>query len=1461
MTQSGTNNITNVTTNAWNRPVVQPNQDASSVYYIHPSDANTAQLVSVKFSGTGYSNWKRSMMLSLSAKNKLGFVDGTIAKPVVTSGDEFKAWERCNDLVCSWLLCNLDDSLSRSVLFFKTAREIWLDLEDRFGYASMTQIFSLEQQLVDANQGSKSVSDFFTEMKTLWDAMSDVSPLPCCTCNKCTCNVTQKVIQMDQDRRLLQFMMKLSDRFANVRANILMQQPLPSLSNAFRMFSQEERHQEISHPNQGTETLAFMADSKKNFQKGWNAGKGGGNFSAANSSTVGFKKGGNFFCTHCKIAGHTVDRCFKIHGYPPNFKFKDRKVAATTYSGSDISDNKNDNKTDSTNISVAQFQQLMSLLNKQSNVSSDTQDQTHSSHALLAGKTCLLAENSGKVGWLIDSGATDHICSDLRLFHSYKPVTSMNEFITVPDGRQIPILHTGSVKLNEHMVLNNVLHIPLFQYNLISVQKICKDMQCTVSFNGHECLLQDHLQKKSPIPLGSIQGGLYSTGGITTNLESKSILLSVKEDISIWHLRLGHVPFGKIKHIPALTGLQHSSNLICQVCPMAKQTKSAFTHSCIKTFAPFELIHIDVWGPYKVKSHTGCNQFITIVDDFSRFTWVHMLKHRTDCVKVMVDFLAHIETQYSSKVIQIRSDNAPELCQGPMKDLFLKKGIFHQTSCSYTPQQNGVVERKHRHLLETARALFFQSKIPAQYWSETILCAAYIINRIPLQSINNDTPYFRLTGDTPSLDHFKVFGSLCYVSTISENRSKFDSRANACVFLGYSVTQKGYKVMDLTTKTMFVSRNVVFHETHFPFHSHTQPTLFPSEIYLPSYSSNCDVENHTYSFPSVTELPPVVSDNIESPNSFHDSVDSSNLHDLSDSISSDSQSVPVNIPSSEILLRKSTRTHKPPSYLTSYKCNSASTSTHWCNLVQVSIKDPAPKCSIKEPVSYQEAAADPMWVTAMQNELKALHLNQTWDLVPLPTDKKAIGSRWVFKVKLKADGSLERCKARLVAKGYNQKHGIDYEETFSPVVKMSTVRLLLSLAASRHWKLHQLDVNNAFLHGTLKEEVYMTVPEGIPNPHNYVCLLRKSIYGLKQASREWHAKLVEELLCQGFTQSKNDYSLFIKRQGSSICVAAVYVDDIILTGNDDQTVHSLKAHLDSKFGIKDLGILHYFLGIEVSYSSSGIILCQHKFAKDLIAASGFDVSQYTSTPLPVHLKLSSTEGDFISQPELYRTLVGKLNYLTNSRPDLSYTVQVLSQYMHAPRTTHLAALQHTLRYLAGTLSQGILLNASDKLTLQAFSDADWASCADTRRSVTGYILLFGSSPVSWKSKKQTTVSRSSAEAEYRAMASAAAEVTWVVRLLEELGVQNLQPVTLHCDNQSALHIAKNPVFHERTKHIELDCHFTRDKVLEGLLQLTYLPTRSQLADVLTKVSPSPHFNSLLCKLGMLPSPTLRGAVE
>lgn len=940
--------------------------------------------------------------------------------------------------------------------------------------------------------------------------------------------------------------------------------------------------------------------------------------------------------------------------------------------------------------------------------------------------------------------------------------------------------------------------------------------------------------------LGNLNGGLFTVHNAANTepvAKQSSAMSSHSSDaVKLWHMRLGHLPFPQLKIIkPSCSISECMNSIICQICPAARQCRKSFPHSSIKTSAVLEMLHIDIWGPYKSKTYTHCNSFLTIVDDFSRYTWVHLLKAKSEVASVLECFVNYAEKQFKSKVLCIRSDNALELTEGTLKQFYLRKGIVNQTSCVHTPQQNGVVERKHRHLLETARALFLQSKLPDRYWGESILCATYLINRMPLSSLGNVTPYSILYREDPDYDILRTFGCLCYVSTLKVQRSKFQPRAEPGIFLGYPPNQKGYKVLNLNTNQVIVSRDVTFHEFHFPFHLHSTTDHYSTSIFLPTVTPVKDYFDPPIS-PQPTQPP---------------------------STSTQSQSSNTVTPPPD----RPVRVRHTPAYLKDYHCHIA-TNGSICNLVSsenfnsTHTAQISQLCNITEPSSYKEASTDPIWVEAMNTELKALENNHTWDLVSLPPGKKCIGSKWVYRVKLKSDGSLERCKARLVAKGFNQRYGIDYEETFSPVVKMNTIRCLIALAASRKWDLFQLDVNNAFLHGDLKQEVYMTPPSGLNVPSHLVCRLIKTIYGLKQSSREWFDKLHQELTSQGFIQSKNDYSLFIKRTGSLIAIMAVYVDDIILTGTDLATITHIKAHLHSVFGIKDLGLLHYFLGIEVGYYDNGITLSQQKFTRELLKDCPFVLPRRASTPLPLNLKLTADSGTLFKDPELYRSYVGKLNYLTNTRPDLSYAVQVLSQFLQSPRIPHFEALLHTLQYVSTSPNNGILLCASDSLVLQAYSDSDWASCPMTRRSITGYALLLGGSPIAWKSKKQATISRSSSESEYRAMASAAAEVTWTVRLLEELGLTNLKPITLHCDSQSAIHIARNPVFHERTKHIDIDCHFTRDKVLEGLLQLTYLPTQNQLADAFTKILPLPQFQHLLSKLGMYSTPSsLRGGIE
>ena len=429
--------------------------------------------------------------------------------------------------------------------------------------------------------------------------------------------------------------------------------------------------------------------------------------------------------------------------------------------------------------------------------------------------------------------------------------------------------------------------------------------------------------------------------------------------------------------------------------------------------------------------------------------------------------------------------------------------------------------------------------------------------------------------------------------------------------------------------------------------------------------------------------------------------------------------------------------------------------------------------------------------------------------------------------------------------------GVDYHDTFAPVAKLVTVRSLIVVAIKRDWSIHQLDVNNAFLHGDLHEEVYMRIPQGYDKGGGTkVCRLRKSLYGLKQASRNWYHKFTSALLELNYKQSAADHSLFIYKEGSIFATALIYVDDVIMAGNDEHKIKETKKFLNDKFSIKDLGPLKYFLGIEAARTKDGIVLSQRKYTLDILEDSGMLGCRPCTFPMEQNVKLDKGEEDVWVDASKYRRLVGRLLYLQATRPDLANSVNVLSQFVSDPRQKHMDAAMRVLRYLKATPGQGIFFPKEGGMDLVAYCDADWMGCSLTRRSRTGYVLLLGGAPISWKSKKQSVVSRSSAEAEYRAMANATSEILWMRWLLEGLETKQHSSTPLFCDNNAARHIAKNPVFHERTKHVEMDCYFVRERVESQEIKPLYVDTKTQIADLLTKALGAKQLEFLLVKMGM-----------
>ncbi|GKB13979.1 retrovirus-related pol polyprotein from transposon TNT 1-94 [Tanacetum coccineum] len=439
----------------------------------------------------------------------------------------------------------------------------------------------------------------------------------------------------------------------------------------------------------------------------------------------------------------------------------------------------------------------------------------------------------------------------------------------------------------------------------------------------------------------------------------------------------------------------------------------------------------------------------------------------------------------------------------------------------------------------------------------------------------------------------------------------------------------------------------------------------------------------------------------------------------------------------------------------------------------------------------------------MAKEIKALEENNTWILTQLPPSKYAIGSKWVYKIKYNANGLVEKYKAMVVAKGYTQKEGVNYKETLALVTKMVTVRTLLAVAVSKGWFIEELDINNAFLHGDLHEEVI----------------------------RQWFEKLTTFLLFEGFTQSYADTSLLTLNHNGSLISVLIYVDDILITGNDQIFIQNLKNQLHHTFSIKDLGPINYYLGIEFLRNSSGLAMSKRKYTLDLLRLANVLDSKPYATLIDPNVKLNLTDGFPLHDPTLYRTLVGKLIYLTVRRPDISFAAQTLSQFLKEPRSPHMTALLRVLRYLKLCPEQGLFFSATNNLNLLTYCDSDWVSCYFSRRSVSGYGIFLGNSLISWQSKKQGVVSRSSTEAEYRALADNTCEIRWLTCLLRDLHIKPPTLVPIFCDNASIIALVSNLIHHARTKHIEIDCHFVRNKIKAGDILPFFVPSKAQIADI------------------------------
>jgi hypothetical protein len=903
------------------------------------------------------------------------------------------------------------------------------------------------------------------------------------------------------------------------------------------------------------------------------------------------------------------------------------------------------------------------------------------------------------------------------------------------------------------------------------------------------------------------------------------------------HRRLGHVHADSAKKtVKATDGLVldpiSERKCLCEVCVMAKMHKLPFRGDSAEhpeATRPGFRIHSDVCGPLRTATHGGKRYFVSFIDDKTNHVTIYLMTNKSEVFDKIKEFHAWLVNIMQQQIAYFKFDGGGEFASNELLAWLKAKGIKLEVTCPYTPSQNPKAERMNRTIMEMARAMLFESGLSDSYWGEAVLTAAHIRNRVLGSSAQSGiTPLEAMLGTKPNLGLLRVFGCAAYAHVPDQLRHKLQPKARKCVLLGFADEQRGYRLLNVATRKIIYCKDVVFDENLFP------------------------------ALKAKLARDPALESPAESIEKSEAEDDDSVLTDPGD----DHKSVPEGPPSS---VRRSGRQQVPSQQFLDAVANarlareSESSDDTFEMAYRVNVVEGG-----FEP-TYRQAMAGPdqvRWLDGIEAEVKSLLENKTWEWWsgPGPPPKQPLRSKFVLKAKRDDAGNITRWKARLVALGFLQRRGIDYGETFAPVVRMASLRVFLALVAAQNLELKHLDVDTAFLNGVLDEEVYMRLPEhfdekGVP----VIVRLLKSIYGLKQASRAWNKAMHAVLIVFGFVQSKADPCIYVFELGAAFLAMAVYVDDFFVAFNDEAVFEALKSHLEKHFRIKDLGDLRWALGIRVTRDRQArtLSLDQEQYLSDMLKTFRMDQCVPVDTPEQPGLLLTKamSPADDVARQHMssipYRSAVGKLMYpMLCTRPDLAHAVRQASKFLESPGLEHWAHVKRMFRYIKGSVGRKLTYHGGKErvLKLECYADADWANSVDDRKSVTAVLPFLCSAPVSWLSKGQATVALSSTEAEYMAVSEAVREVSWLRQLLSDLKCVQHEPTVIWEDNLQTILLASDPLHHARNKHIDVRHHYVRDKVTDGQVVLRHCPTGEMVADMFTKPLPRVVFTGLLKKL-------------
>lgn len=1014
-----------------------------------------------------------------------------------------------------------------------------------------------------------------------------------------------------------------------------------------------------------------------------------------------------------------------------------------------------------------------------------------------------------KVDWLLDSGASEHfVGNNVPLINIKKLSNPVNIkiaksgiFLQAKQAGDIEVVSTVKGKENT-IIIKDVLIVPGLQNNLLSVPKL-EINGFRVIFENRKGLIEKNnvlvavaLRQKSKIYLLSFK---YK--------EANANACMLTETLDLWHKRMGHLNVDGVKHlqdqVDGMKGDFSKSTMdLCRTCIEGKQTQQPHNRTRNRAKRPLQLIHSDLFGPVSPTSHDDKRYVLTFVDDCTHFTAAYLLKYKSEVLRYFKVYEAMATAHFNSKISRFRFDNGREYLSNEIKRVFFEeKGIQLELTIRYTPQQNGVAECMNQTIIERARCMLLGSKLAKNFWSEAVLTVVYVINRSFTSALNGEIPASTWYKEKINIKKLRIFGCIAFLRIPKELSSgKFESKTKECYMIDYC--PNGYRLWSPEDNKILFGKNITFDETKFDYN------LADGSFY----------QSH--------EIPETTENEENSEDLSHSRIDKKiQDNQMLNNSSSDTEYFDLEESPQKVPLRRSERMKSRPKHLEDYAVLALNAEAYLDDV----------------PETFEEIKSrsdKEQWNQAIQEEIAALEMNHTWDLVTLPTGKRTIDSKWIFKLKTASNG--KRYKARLVIKGCSQRRGLDYEETYAPVARLTTVRTLLAIILEENLLVCQMDVKNAFLHGILKEEIYIYEDSGYNCQKDIVCKLRRTLYGLKQAPRTWNETFNQFVKSLGFENSGTDKCLYSYKNDSYKLYLLLYVDDIIIAGNDENEIQKIKSALNSRFHMKELGDLHTFLGIN-KRTSDKLFISQEMYAQKLLKLFGMEeckpakISMETKRP-----KEEDSEPTEKSKP--YRELIGCLMYLMlTTRPDLSTAVNHFSRFQSNATEAHWKGLKRILRYIPGTTELGLLYCKGGSDTLVAYSNADWGESAD-RKSMTSYLCKVYGNTVCWATKKQSTMALST-EAEYVALAMMATELLWLKNLLRDLGANCKESIKVFEDNQSTIHLLHRWE-HKRLKHVDIKYNFIRDLQESNIINVVYVNTKNQIADILTKALPFEQFDKL-----------------